>query len=1074
LLFINQGNNPSGTPVFKEQAQAYGLADTAHTTQTAFFDYDRDGDLDAYLLTNAIESFSPNMIRPKKERGEGLSTDRLYRNEGKGPNGHPVFTNVSREAGILIEGYGLGIVMNDINADGWPDIYCANDFISNDLVWINNQNGTFTNQADSYLKHQSYNGMGVDIADFNNDALVDIVVLDMLPEDNKRQKTMSGAMRYDKFQAEVKANYQPQFMRNTLQLNNGLRPHTSTDSTSNGPLPFFSEIGQLAGISKTDWSWSALFADFDNDGFRDLFITNGYGKDVTDLDFVLYQSQQAVYGGREEIRARQREIAKKQPGAKVHNYMFQNNGDLTFSDKSIEWGLSLPTFSNGAAYADLDNDGDLDLVVNNINDPADIYRNHTVVSQPKQKDSDKASNHYLRIKFKGTANNPDGLGAKIKLAYGGKKQFHEHTLYRGFQSSIENAVHFGLGNMAKIDSLEVTWPDGKYQLLRNITTNQVLTVDHKNAGEHISSPVTSEAPATLFQEVSADLKIEYTHQENDFADFKRQPLLPHKYSANGPGIAVGDVNGDGLDDFFVGGASNSTGKLFIQSTSSANKPIFTSRSVDAEGKQEEDMGTLLFDADNDNDLDLYIVSGGNEHPSRSALYRDRLYLNDGKGNFKKDSLALPDFSSSGSCVVASDYDRDGDLDLFIGGRVVPNAYPYVPQSYLLRNDTDTRTGKIRFTDVTDSVSPELRSVGMVSAALWTDFNNDGHMDLVVAGEWMPLSFFENKSGKLTDVTAATGLSHTNGWWNSLTAGDFDNDGDIDYVAGNLGINSKYKASPEEPVCVYADDFDKNGTVDPVLCYYLPGQDGGPRAAYPTHSRDVLIDQMNSMRRRYPKYAEYALTKAENLFTEEELKNAYIVKSETFHSSYIENKGKGKFTIKALPVQAQFAPIFGMTTNDYNGDGNLDLLISGNFYATEVVAGQYDALDGLYLQGDGRGNFNPVPAAKSGFVVNGDAKGMAEITLTDGSTAVLSSANSGKLKSFVLSGQSNSKALPKRVRLEPMDAFADITFNDGKKQRREYYYGSAYLSHSSRTISIPAGAKAVTITNYAGKSHQVKF
>jgi hypothetical protein len=600
-------------------------------------------------------------------------------------------------------------------------------------------------------------------------------------------------------------------------------------------------------------------------------------------------------------------MAKKQPGAKVHNYMFGNNGDLTFSDKSVEWGLSLPTFSNGAAYADLDNDGDLDLVVNNINDPADIYRNQTVVSHPKQKDRDKTGNHFVRIKFRGTERNPDGLGAKVKLSYGGKKQFHEHTLYRGFQSSIENAVHFGLGNTNKIDSLEVTWPDGTYQLLRNITTDQVLTVDYKNAREPLPSLATSATPATLFGEVSAALKIDYTHQENDFADFKRQPLLPHKYSANGPGIAVGDVNGDGLDDFFVGGASKSAGKLFLQSISSANKPVFTSHPVDAEGKEEEDMGTLLFDADNDNDLDLYIVSGGNEHPSRSALYRDRLYLNDGKGNFNKDSLALPDFSSSGSCVVAADYDRDGDLDLFIGGRVVPNAYPFVPQSYLLRNDTDTRTGKIRFTDVTDSVSPALRSVGMVSAALWTDFNNDGYTDLVVVGEWMPVSFFENKAGKLTDVTDATGLAHTNGWWNSLTAGDFDNDGDIDYVVGNLGTNSKYKASPQEPVCVYADDFDKNGTLDPVLCYYLPGQDGGPRAAYPTHSRDVLIDQMNSMRKRYPRYAEYALTKAENLFTEEELKNAYIVKSETFYSSYIENTGKGKFTIKALRCRLSSRP-----------------------------------------------------------------------------------------------------------------------------------------------------------------------
>jgi hypothetical protein len=1067
LLFINQGTNGQGKPFFKEQAKSYSLADTAHTTQTAFFDYDLDGDLDAYLLTNAIESFSPNTIRPKKVKGEGLSTDRLYRNEGKGPNGHPIFTDVSKKAGITIEGYGLGIVVNDINADGWPDIYCANDFISNDLIWINNRNGTFTNQAATLLKHQSYNGMGVDIADFNNDALVDIVVLDMLPEDNKRQKTMSGGMKYDKFQAELKAEYEPQFMRNTLQLNNGNRPRTNTDTSFAGNMPIFSEIGQLSGISKTDWSWSALFADFDNDGYRDLFVTNGYGKDVTDLDFVLYQSQQAmIYEGRENIRARQREIAKKQPGAKVHNYLFQNNGDLTFADKSTEWGVTLPTFSNGAAYADLDNDGDLDLVVNNINDPADIYRNTTVENRTKEN-----SHHFLRVKLKGPSNNAAGLGTKVKLSYEGKKQFHEHTPYRGFQSTVEDAIHFGLGTRKEIDSVEITWPDGTYQLLQQVKTDQILTVDYKNAK---AKPAPSAGTdVTLFEEAPEAFGIAYTHQENDFIDFKRQPLLPHKYSRNGPGIAVGDVNGDGLEDFFVGGASGSAGKLFLQGKSSTDEPSFSSYAVDKEGKKEEDMGTLLVDVDNDQDLDLYVVSGGNEFPSRSPLYQDRLYLNDGKGNFTKDSLALPALRSSGSCVVAADYDRDGDLDLFVGGRVSSNAYPLVPQSYLLRNDTDTRSRKVLFTDVTEEVCASLTSIGMVTAALWTDFNTDGQIDLIVVGEWMPISFFQNQRGKLVDVTATTGLTHTSGWWNSLAASDFDNDGDTDYIAGNLGLNSKYKSSPEEPVCVYADDFDKNGTLDPILCYYLPGEEGGERAAYPTHSRDVLIDQINSMRRQYPKYAEYALTKAENLLPEEELKNAYIVKSETFHSSYLENQGGGKFTNKPLPTEAQVAPLFGMSPGDYNNDGNVDLLVTGNSYATEVVAGQYDALIGLFLQGDGGGNFTPTPASRSGFLVEGDAKGMVHLPLANGNTLILSAQNSGKLKSHVLRQKELNDSPPHSIKLAPLDAYIEFTFN-GKKQRHEGYYGSTYLSHSSRRMSVPSQAKEATITDYAGKRRKIKF
>ncbi len=1060
LLFVNQGNDASGIPTFKEQAQAYGLADTAHTTQTAFFDYDKDGDLDAYLLTNAIEAFSPNLSRPKKLQGEGLSTDRLYRNEGIGANGHPVFKDVSQEAGIQIEGYGLGIVINDLNQDGWPDVYCANDFVTNDLVWINNQDGTFTNQASVYLKHQSYNSMGADIADFNNDGLMDIVVLDMLPEDNKRQKITSGPINYNKFYSDLGMQYEPQFVRNTLQLNSGMRPAPGEDKRHPKGVPVFSEIGQLAGISTTDWSWSALFADFDNDGYRDLFVTNGYGKDVTDLDYAVYSSQQEMLGSKEAIRAKQRQIASQQPEVKLHNYIFRNQGDLTFADYSEKWGMTLPTLSNGAAYADLDNDGDLDLVINNINEEASVYQNHTVDGQQNN------TTHFLRIAFKGPAANRSGLGAKIQLYYDGKTQMHEHSIYRGFQSTVENTVHFGLGSTTQIDSVSVTWPDGRHQQLRDVRADQLLILDYT----HASIPTPAKAPKAppLMKEVTEEYGIDYLHQENYFIDFTSQRLLPHMYSQNGPGLAVGDVNGDGLDDFFVGGASGSSGQLFLQSSASGQAPVFSSHAIDAAGKQQEDMGALLLDVDQDQDLDLYVVSGGSEFPEESILYQDRLYLNDGQGHFTQDISALPAMRTSGSCVTAADFDADGDLDLFVGGRVRPQKYPYPPRSYLLRNDYDPQTGKARFTDVTQTMGPALQTLGMVTTALWTDFDQDRQVDLIVTGEWMPIRFFKNQQGTLKEVTEATGLTHTFGWWNSLSSGDFDHDGDIDYVAGNLGINSKYKASPQEPVCVYAHDYNQDGTTDPILCYYLPGADG-QRAAYPAHSRDDLISQMNTMRARFPRYVDYGMTPMEDLFSKETLAKAYVVKSEQFKSSYLENLGEGRFQLTPLPTEAQFAPVFGMLVRDYNEDHHLDLLLVGNSYATEVRTGQYDALNGLLMQGDGNGNFSPVSSPESGFWVGGDAKALAELITGEGRSLWLATQNAGKLKVFTQHGVSTQEL----VTLTPLDWKVEMTYQDKSTVIKELYHGYSYLSQSSRLLKLDSNVVSVKVYDYTGKERSIQ-
>lgn len=1020
LLFINNRNN-----TFTESAEAFGIAEKRSSIHASFFDYDRDGDLDLFIITNpASYENKVNHIQSRKLKGESESTDILYRN-----NGNNTFTDVSAAAGILVEGYSLGLAISDINHDQWPDIYISNDFVGNDILYINNQDGTFTNKAAAYFKHTSFAGMGNEIADINNDGLVDVVELDMRPEDNRRQKLIIPPTGYDKFQLSLKMGYEPQFSRNTLQLNQG-----------NGR---FSEISFLSGVSSTDWSWSPLLADFDNDGDKDLFVTNGFLRDLGNMDYITYQNIYNTPLGTVQSKTDKKLSAiKALEGAALRNYIFESDGQVSFSDRSQHWGIEEVGFSHGAAYADLDNDGDLDLIVNNMNEEAFIYQNNSNKIHTR---------NYLRIKFRGSGQNREGIGATVTVYYDSKKQFFEHFLSRGFESAVDGILHVGLDSCSVIDSLEVTWPDGRYQQLKNIPCNQLLDLDYNDA---LPRQQEQSKRRLLFEPAAQKTAVDFTHVENPFVDFKVQTLLPQMHSKGGPGIAVSDVNGDGLEDFFVGGAANQAGGLFIQQGNGK----FARHTLNEADSLADDMGVLLFDADNDGDDDLYIASGGTEQRNNPDAYLDHLYLNDAKGNFTHAPQAIPALRQSGSCVIASDYDKDGDLDLFVGGRIVPGEYPLPADSYILRNDSGEK-GCV-FTDVTTPLAPGLSKLGLVTSALWTDVDGDGWLDLLVAGEFMPITYFKNQGGRKFERIENNTLAHTNGWWNSLTAGDYDHDGDTDYIAGNLGLNTRYKGTPAEPLCVYAKDYDKNGSIDPLMTYYLQGK------KYLVHARDELISQISVMRQRFKRYQDYAGVTFEESFLPAELEGAYVVCSERFETSYLENTGNGNFNIRPLPIEAQFAPVYGMVSDDFNHDGFLDVLTVGNSYATEVSTGFYDASVGLLLTGGGHGNFKPVNPQASGFYADDDAKGLVRLTGKNGADLLLVGNNSHPMAVYEVTRNQ------KRIPIQRTEVYALIKTKNGVTYRQEFYYGSTYLSQSSRQLTIPDGAVQAEIFDVNGNARKV--
>jgi enediyne biosynthesis protein E4 len=1027
ILYINKGLNEDGVPVFEDLASAYNVADTTYTTNAAFLDYDNDGDLDLFLAVNKMtDGRAANIYRKKEVTYDRV--DRLYRNDWDSVKNHPVFTDVSDKAGVTYEGYSLGVNVTDINQDGWADIYVTNDYLSMDIVYVNKGDGTFENKAREYFKHTSHSAMGNDVVDLNNDALPDVVAVDMLPEDNFRKKTMLGPNNYTNYINNEQFNIQHQYVRNTLQLNQGIDPATGN--------PLFSEVGLLSGISATDWSWTPLIADFDNDGFRDIIITNGFPKDVTDRDFVEYQNEAKNY-------ASAKYLMNFMPSVKISNYGYRNTGGFTFDDVTDKWGLRKPSFSNGAVYADLDNDGDLDFIVNNINDRAFLYKNCAIERKDKQ------PSNWLKVSFKGTSMNKDGIGAKVWLYHsGGKVMYAEHSPYRGYLSSVEQGLHFGLGNVSAIDSIIVRWTDSSITKLANTAVNQVIQAQWSDNNKVMSDP--REKPA-LFKDISSAFS--YVHKDADFVDFNVQPLLIHKLSQYGPGIAVGDVNADGREDIYLGGSHNEAGAFLMQDASSnfVQKDLFDLPKGFT--KTQEEMGVLLFDADGDDDLDLYSVSGGNEFSIQDSCYKD-LFFENIKGRFVPNGRAIPNILSSGSCVRAADFDRDGDLDLFVGGRHEPLQYPAPVSSYILRNDS--KAGVIKFTDVNDQIAPAMNGAGMICDAIWSDFDNDGWTDLIVAGEWAPVRFFKNDKGKLKEVSDTT-ISKKIGWWNSITGGDFDNDGDIDYVVGNLGSNTLAKATEKEPFSIYTADFDGNQKVDMIPTAFYKNMQG-VREEFPYYGRLDIQKELIKTKAKFLKHADFGKATINTMLNDEQLKKARVLQANYFHSSYIENLGNGKFRMSELPVEVQIAPVFGMSVVDLNNDGNLDIMLVGNDFGTEVLMGRMDALNGAVLLGNGKGQFSEMKHEASGIIVRGDAKAAVLLPANE-KLVFFASQNKDQLKVF------ESLAGTRAIALNPDVVKVRLTFSDGRSRIQELYYGAGFLSQGSRRLVLPEYVSSIVTVDY---------
>lgn len=930
LLFINNKDL-----TFTESAEEYGLEDPSYSTHAAFFDYDCDGDLDAFILNHSLDQyagFSDQLDQLKKQRDDKFA-DKLFRNE----NGK--FTDVSDEAGLInnVLGFGLGLAILDVNADNFPDMYISNDYNEEDYLYINQRDGTFRECIKEAMGHVSLSSMGNESGDFNNDLRPDIISLDMLPEDFYDYKMSIGPEHYDKYNQLIAQGFHYQTLRNMLQLNNG-----------NGT---FSEIGQLAGISATYWSWAPLLADYDNDGWKDLFISNGYGKNYLDMDVISYVVDEKLMAQRENRQLVSLDLLSKIPDLMSHNYAYRNNRNYTFSNVSAEWGFEGNTLSNGVAYADLDNDGDLDLVINNINEYAQVYRNNS---------ESLTSNNFIKIQLKGQNWNTYGIGSKIIVKTGKQSQYQELIPSRGYQSSVNPELVFGLGDYSSIDSLTVIWPDSSIQELEKIPANQLLVLYQRDANKKNNQ---HKAAMPVFLDADMNLGIHFSHREEIFVDFKVDRLIPRGLSRGGPCVASGDINNDGLEDLYIGGAKNQSAKLYIQKTNGTFNlvalKVFENDSI------YEDTDATFFDADGDDDLDLFVTSGGYNIKNK-ILLQDRLYENDGNGMFFKSENSLPDLRTSNSCVTTADFDGDEDLDLFVGGQIIPGSYPLPPRSYMLKN-----TGNGKFTDVTREICENLLNPGLVSDAVFTDINQDEKPDLILVGEWMKVSIFLNKNDFFIEG-GINGLENTQGWWNSVAVDDYDGDGDIDIVAGNMGMNNAFNATPENPVRLFYGDFDNNGKIDPIMTYVIDG------IRTPAFSRDELIAQVNSFTSNFPDYNSFAKIQEKALFTLLNVTDFDSLWATNFQTSLFLNDGYGNFEILPLPVEAQFSPVYSIYSMDINDDEFPDIILGGNQSNTRVSTGKFDAMYGIVLTGNGDGHFTTMDPVTSGLKVIGDIRSIIEI------------------------------------------------------------------------------------------------